>query len=81
MKEFVKKIDNCLYEIPEDYKKGMRVPARIYASYELLHHMDDAVFEQLINVAMLPGIQKYALCMPDGKNSFFTDPKYFQLYW
>lgn len=70
MKEFVNKIDNCLYEIPEDYKKGMRVPARIYASYELLHHMDDAVFEQLINVAMLPGIQKYALCMPDGHSGY-----------
>jgi tRNA-splicing ligase RtcB len=70
MKEFVKKIDNCLYEIPEDYKKGMRVPARIYASYELLNHMDDAVFEQLINVAMLPGIQKYALCMPDGHSGY-----------
>jgi len=28
--------------------------------------MDQGVFEQVTNVACLPGIQKYALCMPDG---------------
>jgi len=28
--------------------------------------MDKGVFEQITNVACLPGIQKYALCMPDG---------------
>ena len=65
-----KKIGNCLYEIPRDYKKGMRVPARIYASEELLNSMDNAVFEQLTNVAMLPGIQNYALCMPDGHSGY-----------
>ncbi len=68
--DIVKKIGNCLYEIPRDYKKGMRVPARIYASEELLNAMDTAVFEQLTNVAMLPGIQSYALCMPDGHSGY-----------
>jgi tRNA-splicing ligase RtcB len=28
--------------------------------------MDDGVFEQVTNVATLPGILKYAFCMPDG---------------
>ncbi len=28
--------------------------------------MDDAVYDQVTNVATLPGIVKYALCMPDG---------------
>jgi tRNA-splicing ligase RtcB len=28
--------------------------------------MDEAVFEQVANVAALPGIVNYALCMPDG---------------
>src|SRR5574341_2354805 len=28
--------------------------------------MDSGVFEQVTNVACLPGIQRYALCMPDG---------------
>jgi tRNA-splicing ligase RtcB len=44
----------------------MRVPARIYATRRLLEGMDEGVFEQVTNVATLPGIVKYALCMPDG---------------
>ena len=44
----------------------MRVPARIVATKKLLDAMDPGVFDQITNVATLPGIQKYALCMPDG---------------
>jgi tRNA-splicing ligase RtcB len=44
----------------------MRVPARICATAELFEQMDDGVFEQITNVAMLPGIVGHALCMPDG---------------
>jgi tRNA-splicing ligase RtcB (3'-phosphate/5'-hydroxy nucleic acid ligase) len=44
----------------------MRVPARIYASEALFAQMDDGVFEQVTNVACLPGIVRAALCMPDG---------------
>jgi tRNA-splicing ligase RtcB len=44
----------------------MRVPARIYGTEKLLREMDDGVFDQVTNVATLPGILKYALCMPDG---------------
>lgn len=54
------------WEIPADAKPGMRVPARIYATAELLAQMDDGVFEQVTNVAMLPGIVERAFCMPDG---------------
>ncbi len=62
----IKRISEVVWEIPETYKKGMRVPARIYATKQLLDSMDEGVFEQVTNVACLPGIQKYALCMPDG---------------
>ena len=61
-----KKISNFIWEIPTSYKKGMLVPARIYASEKLLKEMDTGVFNQVTNVACLPGIQKYAYCMPDG---------------
>jgi tRNA-splicing ligase RtcB len=44
----------------------MRVPARIYGTEKLVRQMDDAVYDQVTNVATLPGIVKYALCMPDG---------------
>ncbi|HDY88204.1 MAG TPA: RtcB family protein [bacterium] len=62
----IKRISETIWEIPVTYKKGMRVPARIYATKKLLDKMDDGVFEQVTNVATLPGIQKYAFCMPDG---------------
>ena len=48
------------------FRQGMRVPARIYATEKLLKEMDETVFEQAANVAKLPGILKYAYCMPDG---------------
>jgi tRNA-splicing ligase RtcB len=56
----------CIWEIPPSEKAGMRVPARIYASQALLEQMDAGVFEQVTNVACLPGIVRAALCMPDG---------------
>jgi len=55
-----------IWEIPPTEKPGMRVPARIYASEALLAQMDRGVFEQVTNVACLPGIVRAALCMPDG---------------
>ena len=62
----IKKVTDFIWELPTSYKKGMNVPARIYASKILLDAMDDGVFNQVTNVACLPGIQKYAFCMPDG---------------
>ena len=55
-----------IWEIPASEKPGMLVPARLYASEKLLAQMDAGVFEQVTNVACLPGIVRAALCMPDG---------------
>jgi tRNA-splicing ligase RtcB len=44
----------------------MRVPAVIYADEALIREMDDKVFEQLTNVATLPGIVEAAYAMPDA---------------
>lgn len=44
----------------------MRVPAIIYASEELIREMDHKVYEQITNVATLPGIEKAAYAMPDA---------------
>jgi len=62
----VRPAGECIWEIPPSEKPGMRVPARIYASETLLGQMDQGVFEQVTNVACLPGIVRAALCMPDG---------------
>ena len=62
----IERISDTIWELPISYKEGMRVPARIYGTEKLIQEMDETVYEQVTNVATLPGITKYALCMPDG---------------
>jgi len=66
MRPFLQRISDTVWEIPTSHKEGMRVPARIYATEKLIRDMDEAVYDQITNVATLPGITQYALCMPDG---------------
>jgi tRNA-splicing ligase RtcB (3'-phosphate/5'-hydroxy nucleic acid ligase) len=70
MKMQAKRIAETVWEIPPTEKAGMLVPARIYATEPLFNAMDEAVYEQITNVATLPGITKYALCMPDGHSGY-----------
>jgi tRNA-splicing ligase RtcB len=44
----------------------MRVPAVIFATEPLIRDMDEKVYEQVTNVAMLPGIVKASYAMPDA---------------
>ncbi len=65
-KEKVNKIDDYHWEIPQSYKQGMLVPGLIFASESMLNHIwEEHAFEQVANVAFLPGIVKYSLAMPD----------------
>ncbi|MBD1942301.1 RtcB family protein [Coleofasciculus sp. FACHB-712] len=66
IKEFLEQISDTVWEIPVSYKEGMRVPARIYGTQKIISELDEAVYDQVTNVATLPGITKYAMCMPDG---------------
>src|SRR5438105_10679192 len=68
--EQLKKISDSVWELPASYKQGMRVPARIIATEKLVREMDEAVYEQISNVATLPGIARHALCMPDGHSGY-----------
>jgi len=45
---------------------AMRVPAVIYADEALIRAMDHKVYEQVCNVATLPGIVKASYAMPDA---------------
>jgi tRNA-splicing ligase RtcB len=45
---------------------GMRVPGIIYADENLIRDMDDKVYEQVTNVATLPGIVSASFAMPDA---------------
>ncbi len=60
----LKKIGECRYEIPVDYKAGMRVPGLIFANESMVENVSEAV-EQVANVATLPGVLKHSLAMPD----------------
>lgn len=69
----IKQIDDVRWEIPQDYKHGMRVPARIYADAEMLNDMrKDLTLEQAINVTFLQGIYKYSITLPDGHQGYTT---------
>ncbi len=62
----LRRIDDALYEIPADARADMRVPARVFATDELLGEIArDESLEQLQNVATLPGIVDAAYAMPD----------------
>jgi tRNA-splicing ligase RtcB len=65
-----RRVGEYVWEIPADARPGMQVPARIYASEALVGAMDGAVYEQVTNVACLPGIVRAALCMPDGHSGY-----------
>jgi len=65
-KKDITKIDEYLWEVPKSHWNKMNVPARVYADEKLLEKVfEDRSMGQLVNVATLPGIQKYALAMPD----------------
>ncbi len=44
----------------------MRVPGIVYATEALVRDMDAKVYEQVTNVAMLPGIERASYAMPDA---------------
>jgi tRNA-splicing ligase RtcB len=65
-KEQLRQLSEVVWEIPRETRADMRVPARVYATEELLEQiLQDRSIEQLLNVATLPGIQQAALVMPD----------------
>ena len=65
------RISEYMWEIPKSFRPDMRVPARIYASEELLDSVfRDRTFEQLVNTATLPGVVKRVLVMPDAHQGY-----------
>jgi len=64
--EILVKLDDYHWEIPTAYKAGMSVPGLIFASEAMLNHIwEEHVFQQVANVAFLPGIVDHSLAMPD----------------
>jgi len=65
LKEKLRKIGPCLYELPKEAKPGMKVPAWLFLSEKLLAQVEEGAIEQAANVAFLPGIYKHSIALPD----------------
>ena len=64
--EVLEQKDLYTWEIPKEFRTGMRVNGRIYASEKLMKHIiKDQAPDQVANVAFLTGIVGYSLAMPD----------------
>lgn len=59
-----KKVNDYEWEIPSIGL--MKVPGKIFASQKLVQEMDDKVWEQISNVATLPGIERASIAMADA---------------
>jgi tRNA-splicing ligase RtcB len=65
----LERVRENVWEIPQ--QGGMNAPARVFASEALLEEIaEDRTLQQLQNSAHLPGITKYAVCMPDGHQGY-----------
>ncbi len=65
MEEVLNKVRDCVWEVPSDYKKGMRVPGRIFLDDSSIKDLEKGAVDQVANVASLPGIQKFSIGLPD----------------
>jgi tRNA-splicing ligase RtcB len=62
----LRRVGEVEWEIPASARPDMRVPARVFATRELLDAIAyDESLEQLQNVATLPGVFGAAIAMPD----------------
>lgn len=65
-KQDFRQLTPYIWELPKTHESRMRVPARIYGNAEVFGQaFKDSSVQQLCNVAMLPGIVKAAMAMPD----------------
>ncbi|MFP4167422.1 MAG: RtcB family protein [Desulfonatronovibrionaceae bacterium] len=60
----LEKRDDYQWELPRQGK--MNVPGLVFAGEKLLQEMEKGVLEQVANVAVLPGIVRASMAMPDA---------------
>ena len=62
----LERIDKYRWQIPQTYRKGMKVPGIIYSSEKLIKDViNDNAAEQVANAAHLPGVVRASMAMPD----------------
>ena len=66
----VLKVREGVWEIPKSERPDMLVPARIYGTEKIVRALDEGAIVQAMNVATLPGIQKYSIMLPDAHQGY-----------
>ena len=61
IKDEIKKVKDNVYEIPGSYNKDMRASGRFYIADEYIDELEEGAIEQIVNVACLPGVQRYSI--------------------
>ena len=65
IKDEIKKVRDNVYEVPGSYNKKMRASGRFYIADESFDDLEEGAVQQIVNVACLPGIQRYSIGLPD----------------
>ncbi len=65
LKEKLKKLGECLWELPKGAVEGTHVPTWIFLSDTLLKQVEEGAITQAANIACLPGIYKHSIALPD----------------
>ena len=65
IKDEIKKVRDNVYEVPGSYNKKMRASGRFYIDDESFEALEEGAVQQIVNVACLPGIQRYSIGLPD----------------
>jgi len=65
MRNKLEKVSEAKWRLPVKARDGMRVPAMVFGNDFIVDSADDAAFQQLTNVACLPGVIEPVLAMPD----------------
>ena len=67
----VRKVSDLEFRIDPNPAKRMKVPVTIYANGSLITKMvTDRTIDQAANVAMLPGVKKHVVVLPDGHEGY-----------
>jgi tRNA-splicing ligase RtcB len=70
-KSDLRRVSDTLWELSSDYRRDMRVPARVYADNRIIDAIfEDKTGEQLVNMTTLPGAVGWAAAMPDAHQGY-----------
>lgn len=65
IRDVVTKVGEYTYKIPGSYDKKMRASGKLYLDDESFENLEDSALEQIANITQLPGIQRFAIGLPD----------------